>query len=101
MRAGWQTAMPFELVAVVHLKLRKPVMTNTTISIPVDDSTALAYSQASVEQQQKIQLLLRLRVRELFSPSDVSLQQIMDDIGAKAEARGLTPQILETLLGDE
>jgi hypothetical protein len=76
-------------------------MTNTTISIPVDVSTALAYSQASVEQQQKIQLLLRLRVRELFSSSDVSLQQIMDDIGTKAEARGLTPQILETLLGDE
>jgi hypothetical protein len=47
-------------------------MTNTTISIPVDDSTALAYNQASVEQQQKIQLLLRLRVRELFAPSDVS-----------------------------
>jgi hypothetical protein len=60
----------------------------------------LAYSQASVEQQQKIQLLLRLRVRDLCSPSDVSLKQIMDDIGAKAEARGLTPQILETLLGD-
>jgi hypothetical protein len=75
-------------------------MTNTTISIPVDDSTALAYSQASLEQQ-KIQLLLSLRVRELFSPSDVSLAQIMDDIGAKAEARGLTPQILETLLSDE
>lgn len=93
--------MPFKLVASVHLKLRKPVITNTTISIPVDVSTALAYSQASVEQQQKIQLLLRLHVRELFSPSDVSLQQIMDDIGAKAEARGLTPQILETLLGDE
>jgi hypothetical protein len=34
--------MPFELVASIHLKLRKPVMTNTTISIPVDDSTALA-----------------------------------------------------------
>jgi hypothetical protein len=75
-------------------------MTNTTISIPVDDSTALAYSQASLEQQ-KIQLLLSLRVRELLSPSDVSLAQIMDDIGAKAEARGLTPQILETLLSDE
>ncbi len=76
-------------------------MTNTTISIPVDVPTALAYSQASAEQQQKIQLLLSLHVRELFAPSDVSLQQIMDDIGAKAEARGLTPQILETLLGDE
>ncbi len=76
-------------------------MTNTTISIPVDVATALAYSQASLEQQQKIQLLLSLRVRELFSPSDVSLQQIMDDIGVKAEARGLTPQVLETLLADE
>jgi hypothetical protein len=75
-------------------------MTISTISISVDDSTALAYSQASVEQQQKIQLLLRLRVRDLFSPSDVSLPQIMDDIGAKAAARGLTPQILETLLGE-
>jgi hypothetical protein len=44
---------------------------------------------------------LRLRVRELFAPSNVSLQQIMDDIGAKAEARGLTPRTLETLLCDE
>jgi hypothetical protein len=73
-------------------------MTNTTISIPVDVSTAIAYSQASLEQQQKIQLLLCLRARELSTPSNVSLQQIMDDIGAQAEARGLTPQILETLL---
>jgi hypothetical protein len=76
-------------------------MTNTTISIPVDEATALAYSQASVEEQKKIQLLLRLRIHELFIQSDISLQQIMDDIGAKAEARGLTPQILETLFCDE
>jgi hypothetical protein len=52
------------------------VMTSSTISISGDDSTALAYSQASVEKQQKIQLLLRLHVRDLCSPSDVSLQQI-------------------------
>ncbi len=76
-------------------------MKNTTISIPVDGSTAFAYSQASVEQQQKIQLLLSLHLRELFAPSDASLLQIMDDIDVKAESRGLTPQILETLLSDE
>lgn len=76
-------------------------MTNTAISIPVDAATALAYRQASVEKQKKIQLLLRLHVRELFAQPDVSLQQIMDDIGAKAEERGLTPEILETLLRDE
>jgi hypothetical protein len=73
-------------------------MTNAAISIPVDDATALAYSQASVEEQKKIQLLLGLRVRELFAPSSLSLQQIMDNIGSKAEAQGITPQILETLL---
>jgi hypothetical protein len=76
-------------------------MTSAMISIPVDAATALAYSQAPPEEQKKIQLLLRLRVRELFAPSNVSLQQIMDDIGAKAEARGLTPRTLETLLCDE
>ncbi|MGB3764951.1 MAG: hypothetical protein WA947_00185 [Phormidesmis sp.] len=68
------------------------------ISIPVDEATALAYNQASVEEQKKIQILLRLRVHELFTQSDISLQQVMSEIGEKAEARGLTPEILETLL---
>ncbi|MEO1397077.1 MAG: hypothetical protein AAFV90_29725 [Cyanobacteria bacterium J06634_5] len=76
-------------------------MTNAIIPVPVDEATALAYSQASVEEQQKIQILLRLRVHELFTQSDASLQQIMDDIGAKAEEKGLTPQMLEALLRDE
>ncbi len=76
-------------------------MVSSVISIPVDAATALAYSQASVAEQQKIQLLLGLRARELFVRSDVSLSQIMDDIGDKAAARGLTPEILETLLDDE
>lgn len=76
-------------------------MTNAIISIPVDEATAIAYNQAAAEEQTKIQLLLRLRVQELFTQSDVALQRIMDDIGEKAEARGLTPQDLETLLRDE
>lgn len=73
-------------------------MTSVIIPIPVDEATALAYSQASAEEQQKIQILLRLRVRELFAKTDSSLQQIMDEIGANAEARGLTPEILDALL---
>jgi len=75
-------------------------MANTTISIPVDEAMALAYSQASAEEQRKIQILLRLRACELFTQGDTSLQQIMDEIGEKAEAQGLTPEILETLLSD-
>lgn len=75
-------------------------MTNPTISIPVDAATADAYNQASLEEQKKIQLLLRLRVRELFTQPDVSLQQLMDDMGATAEAQGLTSELLETLLDE-
>jgi hypothetical protein len=76
-------------------------MAETKIYIPVDAATAQAYTKPSIEEQKKIQLILRLRVRELLSIPSVSLSQLMDEIGAKAEARGLTPEILENLLSDK
>jgi hypothetical protein len=76
-------------------------MPEAAITIPVDAETARAYRMASRDDQKKIQLLLRLRVRELTELPTTSLAEIMDDIGAKAEARGLTPEILEALLHDE
>jgi hypothetical protein len=76
-------------------------MTDTVITIPVDADTARVYREASAEDQKKIQILLRLRLRELTELSGSSLREMMDGIGAKAEARGLTPEILETLLRDE
>jgi hypothetical protein len=76
-------------------------MIDTVIPIPVDAETARVYREASVEDQMKIQLLLRLRLRELAELPSGSLAEIMDEIGAKAQARGLTPEILESLLRDE
>ncbi len=76
-------------------------MINAAISIPVDADTARAYHSASSDYQKKIQVLLRLRLRELAELPTSSLAEIMDDIGAKAEARGLTPEILGDLLHDE
>ena len=73
-------------------------MTKATISIPVDADTAQAFHSASPDYQKKIQVLLRLRLRELAELPTSSLLEIMDDIGAKAEARGLTPEILGDLL---
>jgi hypothetical protein len=76
-------------------------MPEAAITIPVDAETARVYHTASPDDQKKIQLLLRLRLRELAELPKNSLAEIMDDIGAKAEARGLTPEILEALLHDE
>jgi hypothetical protein len=76
-------------------------MATSTISIEVDADTARAFTEASAEERRKLQLLLRLRLRELTSTPVRSLKEIMDEIGSQAEARGLTPDILESLLHDE
>jgi hypothetical protein len=72
-------------------------MSITTISIPLDSETARAYTQASAEDQKKLRLLLSLWLRE-FVISPRPLNAIMDELSDKAQARGLTPEILESLL---
>ena len=76
-------------------------MTKVAISIPVDGEMARAYHTASPDYRKKIQVLLQLRLRELAELPTRSLIEIMDDIGAKAKARGLTPDIMSDLLHDE
>ena len=73
-------------------------MATTTISVEVDADSARAFSAASAEDRRKLQLLLSLRLRELTARP---LREVMDEIGQEAEARGLTPEILESLLRDE
>jgi hypothetical protein len=75
-------------------------MTTATISIPVDPDAARVFTQASPEEQRKLALLLSLRLRELTLEPVRPLKEIMDEIGAQAEARGLTPEILQELLHD-
>jgi hypothetical protein len=76
-------------------------MATATISIKVDPATAEAFARASTEGRRKLQLLLGLRLRELTSAPGRPLKAVMDEIGAHAEARGLTPEILESLLHDD
>lgn len=73
-------------------------MPNPTITIPLDPQTARAYESASPQEKRKIQALLSLRLRELASGQYPSLQQVLDDVGRKVQARGLTPEILDSLL---
>ena len=67
------------------------------ITVPVDDQTARIYTSASAEDKKKLRLLLSLWLRE-FAVSPPPLNAIMDEISDKAKARGLTPEILESLL---
>jgi ferritin-like protein len=76
-------------------------MPTATISIQVDEEVAKAFATASTEEQRKIELLLRLRLQDLTLGPQKPLKAVMDEIGEQAEARGLTPEILEALLRDE
>jgi hypothetical protein len=73
-------------------------MPNPTITIPLDPQTASAYDSAAPEQQRKMQALLSLWLRQLTAGQYPSLQQVLDDVGRKAKARGLTPELLDSLL---
>ena len=75
-------------------------MSNATISIPLDPQTAQAYGATRSEEKRKIQALLSLWARELTVHEFPSLQQVLDETGRKAQERGLTPEMLDSLLKD-
>jgi hypothetical protein len=72
---------------------------NTVITIPLDADTARLYSQIPADLQRKFQLLLNW-LRDLIVPPR-PLQVVIDEISQKAQERGLTPEILESLLNVE
>jgi hypothetical protein len=76
-------------------------MPTATISLEVDAEAARAFAAASAEERRKLQLLLGLRLQELTSRPARPLKQVMDEMGRYAEERGMTPETLESLLGDE
>jgi len=76
-------------------------MANTTITIPLDPETAAAYASATPEQRRKMQALLSLWLRDLAVDDLPSLSQVLEDVGRKAQARGLTPETLNSLLAGD
>lgn len=73
-------------------------MANPTITIPLDPQTARAYDSAPLEEKRKLQALLSLWLRELAAGEYPSLPEALDQAGRKAQARGLTPEMLDSLL---
>jgi hypothetical protein len=73
-------------------------MSNPTITIPLDPQTARAYDSATSQEKRKMQVLISLWLRELAAGDYPPLQQVLDEAGRKAKERGLTPEILDSLL---
>ena len=70
------------------------------ITINVDTEAADAYRASSDEKRRKLDLLMNLRLRDATA-SDENLEDVMREISQNAIDRGLTPEILESILADE
>ena len=73
-------------------------MSTQISSIQVEPEIADAYNSASQQDQKKIQLLMGIWLRELSTQPSLTLSEVMDMISDRAQARGLTPEILESIL---
>lgn len=69
------------------------------ITISVDPDVANAYRLASESDRRKLDLLVNLRLRDA-TKSKESLKDVMLEISRNAQERGLTPEILQSLLDE-
>jgi len=69
------------------------------ITIFVNTDVANAYRIASEEERRKLDLLVNLRLRDATRTKS-SLKQTMGEISQNAQERGLTPDILQSILDE-
>ncbi len=72
---------------------------NKPITFQIDAEVADAFNQASSRQQQAIQSVISLWLKQMVQPE--SLEAITQEIRQEAASKGLTPDILQELLNDD
>lgn len=70
------------------------------ITVFVDPDVAKAYRSASDNERRKLDLLVSLRLRDA-TRSKASLKDVMREISKNAQQRGLTPEILQSILDEQ
>lgn len=72
-------------------------MTLSNIIVQLDSDAAKIYKATPPEEQAKIRLLFSILLRE-FADSGRTLESIMNEIGERAQALGLTEEKLQAIL---
>ncbi len=74
-------------------------MTMEIITLRVDSRTAQAFQMATDEERRKVEALVSLRLLEVVQ-SRTTLEAVMRRMSRQAQARGLTPELLQDMLND-
>ena len=72
-------------------------MKTDEITVSVNPEVACAYRAASEEYRRKMSLLVGLQLTD-FLRSPESLEDVIGEMSREARQRGLTPEILDSLL---
>lgn len=80
------------------------MITKEEITIKVPSEVAEAYRNASEEEREQIEVRIAVLLKSSMTSRQeaiVKLRQTVDEIGRRAVERGLTPEILESILNDD
>ena len=75
-------------------------MATEKIMLRVSPEAARAFREASRQEQLKLEALVSLQLLGKLQPRR-GLDEVIEEMSQQAQERGLTPEILETLLHDE
>ncbi len=75
-------------------------METKPITVRVNLEAARIFETASEEQKRKIEALLSLKLTQA-TRGNRTLEEVINDISQKARERGLTPEILDSILNEQ
>lgn len=73
-------------------------MALATITVQLDDRAAQIYHATSERKRIQLRKLISFLVQEFAESTPESLLALMDEMSNEAEAKGLAPELLESLL---
>lgn len=76
-------------------------MLTETITLQVESEAARFYNDAPQTDKEKLQALFGSWLKQYAEADAESLKRTMDELSRNALSKGLTPEILESLLADE
>ena len=76
-------------------------MSTEAITLEIDSDAVQAFKSVSVEERGKLQVLLSIWLKEYARADATFLKETMDEVSRKAQSRGLTPEVLESILEEE
>jgi hypothetical protein len=78
-----------------------PISGSSSISIPVTAEVAASFRQMPAERRDLLTRLLGLRLEQAVRGNADELIHLMDRAGREAKEKGLTPEILQSILDED